>query len=76
MGDWRQRAGVLKNETALKTREAEVQALKEQGLTHAQIAERLEISKSTVDEYSRRINDRIRRSKATIRHLSGSVDTE
>lgn len=64
--DWRERADLLREETSLKRREAEVRALKEQGLSHEEVADVLGISKSTVDEYSRRINDRIRRAKATV----------
>lgn len=53
----------LADETSLKRREAEVFVLKDRGLSHAEIAEELEIAKSTVDEYSRRINDRIERAQ-------------
>lgn len=67
--DVEQRASYLSNTTVLSEREAEVQALKEAGLTHEQIAERLEVSKSTVDEYSRRINQRLKQAKATVRQL-------
>lgn len=64
-----ERAEALVETTALKRREAEVYALKEQGLSHAEIADELEISKSTVDEYSRRINDRVERARATLAEL-------
>lgn len=41
-------------ESGLSGREAEVVAAKDQGLTHAEIADELDLPKSTVDEYSRR----------------------
>lgn len=71
MGEsYEDRAEYLVEHTALKRREADVYALKEQGLTHAEIAERLDLSKSTVDEYSRRINDRVARAQATLEEVS------
>lgn len=66
MVDYEDRAADLVDRTVLKRREAEVQALKEAGLTHQKIAEELGIAKSTVDEYSRRITDRIKRARVTI----------
>ena len=58
-------AEYLRGETTLSGREAEVAALKLQGYGHTRIAELLQASsgdgkpaKSTVDEYSRRINDK------------------
>lgn len=60
------RAEELRERTGLKRREAEVQALKEVGFRHAEIGELLGIAKSTVDEYSSRINDRVRRAHGTI----------
>ena len=66
---YEERARNLQETTALKRREAEVQALKEQGLSHAEIADVLDLSKSTVDEYSRRISDRKKRARATIDQL-------
>ena len=70
--DAQERADELADRTGLKRREAEVQALKERGLSHDQIKDELELSKSTVDEYSRRINDRIERAEATLRELEGA----
>ncbi|PSQ42886.1 hypothetical protein BRD17_07450 [Halobacteriales archaeon SW_7_68_16] len=64
--DHDERAELLAERTVLKQREAEVQALKEAGRTHAEIAETLDLSKSTIDEYSRRINDRLVRAEATL----------
>ncbi len=63
------RATELEETTALKRREAEVQARKERGDTHQEIADALDLSKSTVDEYSRRINQRIAEARATIAEL-------
>jgi len=63
----------LRERTVLKRREAEVYVLKEQGYSHAKIADILQRlhnedspKKSTVDEYSRRINDRLQRAKLTV----------
>lgn len=63
------RAEDLRERTVLKRREAEVYALKEQGHSHVEIAAMLDIAKSTVDEYSRRINDRLERARATVAML-------
>ena len=59
-------AELLKRETVLKRRESEVYALKQLGYTHARIAEILDIAKATVDTYSSRANDRIRRAESTV----------
>lgn len=66
----------LRERTVLSQREAEVYALKEQGYSHADIADILQSlnneekpKKSTVDEYSRRINDRVERAQATVEIL-------
>lgn len=69
--DYEARAAELEAETALTAREADVQALKEQGLSHSEIADELALDKSTVDAYSARINDRIERSRATLEELEG-----
>lgn len=54
-------------ETAgLSGREAEVTAWKEQGLTHAEIAEKIGKSKSSVDEYSRRAGKKLEKARALI----------
>lgn len=63
------RAEALQEVTVLKRRESEVAALKEQGMSHSDIADMLEISKSTVDEYSRRLRDRVRRATVTANKL-------
>lgn len=67
---WRE----LRDRTALKPREAQVQALKEQDLSHSAIADELEISKSAVDEYSRRINDRVERARGTVEEIPDDQD--
>ena len=64
--EWEPRADELVEETTLARREAEVRALKELGLAHGPIAEVLSIERSTVDEYSRRINTRIEDAEATL----------
>lgn len=70
--DYQERAEELVETTVLKPREADVRALKELGLSHAEIAEELGISKSSVDEYSRRINDRLARARETVKKLNDS----
>ena len=71
---WVHRAELLRMETTLKQREAQVQALKETGMTHAQVGEKLGISESTVGEYMRRIVDRIDKSGRTLDEINHSVD--
>lgn len=71
---WVYRAQVLENETGLKHREAQVQALKELEKSHAEIAERLGISESTVGEYSRRVSMRINEAARTLETLGDNVD--
>lgn len=63
----------LHETTELKQREADVQALKEQDLSYSEIAEMLSVEKSTVDEYSARINDRVERSRNTVQEIGGGV---
>jgi DNA-binding NarL/FixJ family response regulator len=63
------RADQLVDATVLKRREAEVRSLKECGWSHAEIADSLGLAKSTVDEYSRRINDRLDRAQTTVAWL-------
>jgi len=64
------RADHLAAETTLSRQEAKVIALKQLcGMTHDSIAELLDISKSTVDEYSRRANDKQQRAEATVAEL-------
>lgn len=65
-----ERVNELAETTVLSRREAEVYVFKEQGWTHEEIADELGIAKSTVDEYSRRINDRLKRAKMTVRMLA------
>jgi len=57
------------------TEGAEMQACilcstKEHGYTHEQIGDVLGISKSTVDEYSCRINERVKRAERTVEELA------
>lgn len=67
--DYDDRADELESETVLTHAEAEVQALKERGLSHAEIADEIDRSKSTVDELSRRINERVEAARATVEKL-------
>ncbi|WP_158589368.1 LuxR C-terminal-related transcriptional regulator [Halococcus sp. IIIV-5B] len=71
---WVYRAEVLRNESSLKRREAQVRSLKEEGLSHGDIAEKLGISESTVGEYSRRITRRINESARTIEEIGQVID--
>lgn len=57
----------LRNRTVLSDREAHVQAAKEiTDGTHREIADILRVEKPTVDEYSRRINEKIEKAQATV----------
>lgn len=65
------RADYLAENTTLSQREAEVAALKQlTGATHARIAEILDLDKSTVDEYSRRLNAKAEKANTTAVELS------
>ncbi len=72
--DWVYRAQELENETSLKHREAQVQALKENEKSHSEIGEILDISKSTVGEYSRRIDARTEESIRTLEEIGQTID--
>lgn len=64
------RADYLRSNTVLSRREAEVAAHKQiTGASHAMIAERIDLDKSTVDEYSRRINEKVRKAANTTNEL-------
>jgi DNA-binding NarL/FixJ family response regulator len=64
------RANELQDQTVLSGREAEVAAYKQlTGATHQEIAERLELTKSTVDEYSRRVQKKVRQAATTTQEL-------
>lgn len=58
--DVAERTEELKEHTTLSGRESEVWALHEQGLTRDEIAERLEIERPTIDEYVRRVRQKVR----------------
>lgn len=65
------RADYLRERTVLSKREAEVAAHKQiSGATHETIAERLDLDKSTVDEYSRRMKEKVKKSRVTQNELS------
>lgn len=64
-------ADELKQTTVLSEREAQVAAHKQiTGASHETIAERLDLSKSTVDEYSRRLKEKVLKAKNTTSALS------
>jgi DNA-binding CsgD family transcriptional regulator len=68
------RADQLSDRTTLSRREAEVAALKQLiGASHERIAEILGIAKSTVDEYSRRLNLKAHEAAVTSNELSEHV---
>lgn len=61
----------LSEETVLTNQEAKVAAHKQlTGATHETIADRTGLKKSTVDEYSRRMKERIRKAGNTTNELS------
>lgn len=65
------RADWLAEDTTLSRREAEVAALKQlTGASHSRIAKILEIEKSTVDEYSRRLRVKAQTAAVTADELS------
>ena len=59
----------IQSQTVLSEQEALTATLKQFGMTHEEIAEWGDISKSTVDEYSRRVNSKINRSRRTLELL-------
>lgn len=64
------RTDELAENTVLSRREAEVAAHKQvTGASHETIAERIDLSKSTVDEYSRRMKEKVRKAKVTANEL-------
>lgn len=60
----------LRDVTVLSRREADVAALKLQGHRHESIADLLDLEKSTVDEYSRRMKEKVRKAHATTDELA------
>lgn len=63
-------AGRIETMTVLSDRESEVAAHKQlTDASHEVIAERIGVSKSTVDEYSRRFQEKVRRAKNTVDEL-------
>ena len=64
------RADDLAERTVLSARESEIAAHKQiTGASHATIAERLGLKKSTVDEYSRRMKSKIEAARVTQNEL-------
>jgi len=59
----------LKNDTVLSKREADVTALKLQGYRHETISDLLDVEKSTVDEYSRRMKEKVKKAANTYQEL-------
>lgn len=65
------RTDELREKTVLSDREAEVAAHKQiTGASHETIGERIGVSTSTVDEYSRRMKDKVKKSQRTTNELS------
>lgn len=64
------RTDELAENTVLSQREAEVAAHKQvTGASHDTIAERIGLEKSTVDEYSRRMKEKVGKAKITTNEL-------
>lgn len=59
----------IESQTNLSERESLTVTLKEFGMTHEEIADWGDITKSAVDEYSRRANSKIERSRRTVKML-------
>jgi len=65
------RTDELAENTVLSQREAEVAAHKQiTGASHETIADRIGLKKSTVDEYSRRMKEKVRKAATTKNELS------
>jgi len=61
----------LAENTVLSQREAEIAAHKQiTGATHEVIAERVGLQKSTIDEYSRRMKEKVRKAVTTTNELN------
>lgn len=68
------RTDELREKTVLSKREAEVAAHKQiTGATHQTIADRLDLDKSTVDEYSRRMKSKVQAARVTQNELGEFV---
>lgn len=61
-------------DAGLSGREAEVAACKSEGFTHEAIAEYLDMSKSTVDEYSRRARKKLEKARSLVDELGELYD--
>jgi len=67
--NWQERAEELAETTVLTRRQADVQALSEQGLTRQEIADELDVSINTIDEHRQDIKKRIKRAEQTVDEL-------
>jgi ribosome-binding protein aMBF1 (putative translation factor) len=66
------RTDELAESTVLSQREAEVAAHKQiTGASHETISDRIDLTKSTVDEYSRRMKEKVRKAAITTNELGG-----
>ena len=61
----------LHDETVLSEREADVAALRDMSVTPSEIADVLELEKSTVYSYNIRIDDKIEAAERTVDELAG-----
>lgn len=61
----------LEEQTYLSEREAQVLTLKRYGLSHGAIGQQLDVARSSVDEYSRRINQKAEKAKRTVAAVEG-----
>lgn len=65
------RADELYERTVLSKQEAKVAAHKQiSGASHETIADRVDLEKSTVDEYSRRMKEKVKKARATQNELN------
>ena len=65
---------VSSDDVLLSERELQVLILKSNGLKHKEIAKELDITRSTVDEYSRRLNQKYEKSENTVDELGDVYD--
>lgn len=69
MTDHDVRTQELFNQTILSWDEAEVQALREEGLTTEEIADQLQMAEATVEEFTQRVRNKKQRARNTLDHL-------
>lgn len=70
------RSRQLHERTSLSERQAQVVAAKEQGLSHAQIAEELGLSKGVVDKHSTRARSKVQEARSLLEDVDDVYPNE